>query len=456
MVYGEFIILKKISDGGILLNDWHQITITVKTGKISVNMYDKDIPIKTSSEKTIEVEDYTFTKGSVSVFVNGINGFFFDGLKVEPLVCWTPWEPKTQLIALNPNSNVFTEDFQGNIEERYIIIDSNENSQKDGPSMWSMVFEDQFLGSFIKQSTSISDNSPKKVSSILLLKEKNFCNGNLNLEFKPEKENGNISVIFKYLKETSPTGEQNIRYYSFDLVNDEEPSFRFRYFNNGDVKIIKSVTVSQIKGFKKAYVTNFNNSVSVEYANSHVTISVRQRGGEFKQIFNVQDDNIKCGNVGFGTFNTPAKFTGFSIEPLKLRFTLNDIQVILTKTFSFIPMPTPRKINSIAESITSIKRKMNDSYSAFNYLSSQSSLLKSTIGLDLRSNDSKIGDSSYSVDALDGNTITEENKMKNLKKDFIGTNWKTCVVSNTDYKRKRFCEENYNNPLFQKKCEVIL
>merc|ERR1711957_723360 len=213
---------------------WHKITITVKTGKIMVNMYDKDIPTKTLSEKIMEVEDYTYVQGSISVFINGVNGFFFDDLKVEPLVCWTPWETRADVIPLNPNSNIFTEDFLGNLEERYEIIDVSESVQKEGPSNWSMVSEDPALGPYIKQSTLISDNSPKKESSFLLLKQKNFCNGSLNLEFKPETDNGIITAIFKYSKETSPTGSPVIKYYAFDLVNEEEPTFRMRLFAHGD------------------------------------------------------------------------------------------------------------------------------------------------------------------------------------------------------------------------------
>jgi len=447
MTNGEFTILKKISDGGILLNDWHEVIITVTTGNIKVYMYDKEIASKATSEKTIEVTDFTYVKGGVSVFINGVNGFYFDNLNVEPITCWSAWEAKSDLTILNPNSNIFTEDFMGTLIERYISIDIEQINQREGPSIWEMVYDDTFLGSYIRQTTLVSDISARKRSSFLILKEKNFCHGLLRMQFVPEKDNGMISTIIKYSNTISPTGQMRTQYFSFDMSNETEPTFRLRYWNNGDVQVLNSISAAKIKGFRKAYITNQPNAVKVEYANGRITIYVSQNGGMFQQVFNTYNENIKCGFVGFGTSNTTARFSSFEIKPIELRLSLADIDHILNTTLTYIPMPSPEKIRIIADKIHSIRTKLTFAYTAFNYLMAQTSLLESSLGFNFSKN---------ILDIETDITISEKIDIdikKNIKNDVSSGSWKICVMSRSENQRKRYCESNYNNPIFQEKCQ---
>jgi hypothetical protein len=460
MVNGEFTIIKKITDGGILLNDWHQIIITAKTGNIKVYMYDEEISTKVSSEKTIEVNDSTFVKGGVAVFVNGVNGFFFDKLVIDPINCWSPWEPKSDLSIMNPNSNIYYEDFFGILEERYTIIDTEEVNQKEGPSSWGIVYEDVSLGSYIHQDSMISDSSSRKQSSFLILKEKNFCHGKIFLEFRAQNENGIISTIIKYSDILSVNGQKKTQYLSFDMNNENEPTFSLRYWNNGDVKVINSINASQIKGFEKAYVKNKQNNVKIEYINGRITIYASQNGGEFQQIINTKHEIIKCGSVGFGTFNTPAKFSLFEITPMNMKLSLNDIDYIINNTTPYIPVPSVEQIASIADNIPQIKSTVNFGLTASDYLLTQSSMLQSTMGKDFSKN---ILDQSYISINLEGKELIKSSttdsqieinmRNRNSNNSIKDGGWKTCVVTRSNSERKKYCQSNYNNPVFQNKCE---
>lgn len=463
MVNGDLTILKKVNDGGILLNDWHSVNITVRAGNISVYIYDKDTASKASSEKTMSVEDYTYVKGSAAIFLNGVKGFYFDNFSIEPLKCWSPWVPKSNIQVKNSNTNIFHEDFRGTFEEKYMIVDIDDATSRDGPANWSMVFEDSALGSYIKQSAPVFDTSSQRMSSFAILKEKNFCNGSYKVHFQPEKNSGMISIIFKHAKEVSSTGVVKLQYYSFDLINDKEPVFKFRKWLNGEIKIVSSINVAQIKGLSKAYISQKENLVEIEYVNDRVTIRLSQDGIKFYDVINVVEDTIKCGSVGFGTSSTPAKFTSIYVDPLKLKLTPADADLIINKNFDTIPFPSVRGIKKMAESVQGVMSQMIKNASALSYTLSQISLLGSSLGFNLKSD--KIGSSASSPSSpqasfnSDANPMPEATSSSKPDQHSIAavnsTGWKVCVISRGVDVRKKYCEQSYNNPIFQEKCEVI-
>lgn len=456
MVNGDLIIMKKVSDGGILLNEWHSVIITVKAGNISVYMYDKETASKASSEKTISIEDYTYAKGSAAVFINGVKGFYFDNFNIEPLKCWSPWQPKSNIQIKNTNTNIYYEDFRGTFEEKYTVIDIQEFTVRDGPAVWTMVYENSALGSYIKQSSTVFDTSSQKMSSFTILKEKNFSNGVYKVHFEPEKLLGTISIIFKYSKESSITGEVKEQFYSFDLMNETEPVFKFRKWKNGEVKIINSINVSQVKGLSKAYVLNKENIVEVEYVNDRVTIRLSQDNIKFYDIMNVVEDTIKYGSVGFGTSYTPAKFSGIYIEPLKIKLTPSDIDIILNKNLDSIPFPSVVAIKKMAESIQSIMTQMIKNTNALGYVLSQISLLGSSLGFDLKSDKRESPTTSSTSGAININTTTNGSLSDKTNKDSMinSSGWRVCISSRGTDERKKYCEQSYNNPILQEKCEV--
>lgn len=456
MINGNLTILKKIEDGGILMNDWHSVIITVQASKISVYMYDKETASKAVSEKTIEVEDTTFVRGTASVFINGVKGFCFDNFSIAPLKCWSPWQPKENVKIKNTNTNIFVEDFKGTILEKYTIRDIEESSAREGPANWKITYEDSILGSFISQTTLVYDSSPQKKPSFIVLKEKNFCSGVYKIHFEPEREYGSVSIVFKYNKEISKTGTAKEEYYSFDISNANEPSFKLRRWNNGDIKILNSLNASQVPGLKKAYMPKRNNIVEIEYINDRLTIRMNQDGIKFHDIMNVVEDTIKCGTVGYGTSNTTAKFTGIYIEAVKLKLTASDIDLILNKSFDSLPFPSIRRIKKIADSTQSVVSQMIKNSSALGFLLSQISVLGSSLGLNSKS-ESKSSSFNLNVNVnVNINGSSSSSSVNSQTKTEVGTgnDWKVCIMSRSFDTRKKWCQLKHNNNELEQKCEV--
>jgi hypothetical protein len=459
MINGNLTILKKIEDGGILINDWHSVIITVQASKISVYMYDKETASKAVSEKTIEVEDSTFVRGTASIFINGVKGFCFDNFSIAPLKCWSPWQPKGTINVKNTNTNIYVEDFKGTVEEKYNIFDLDESTARDGPANWKLTYEDSVLGSFLSQTTLVFDTSAQKKPSFITLKEKNFCNGIYKVHFEPEREYGSVSIIFKFHKEVSKTGNVKEEFYSFDISNANEPSFKLRRWNNGEIKILNSLNASQVPGLKKAYAPKRNNIVEIEYVNNRLTIRMNQDGIRFHDIMNVVEDTIKCGTVGYGTSNTTARFTGIYIEALRLKLTTSDIDLILNKNFDSLPFPSARRIQKIAESTQNVMSQMINNFSAFAFLMSQVSVLGSTLGFNIKigSQESSSASSSLSLNVNVNVNINGSSSSSQASKAEIGSgnDWKVCIMSRSFDSRKKYCQLKHNNSELEQKCEVI-
>merc|ERR1711957_806751 len=115
-------------------------------------------------------------------------------------------------------------------------------------------------------------------------------------------------------------------------------------------------------------------------------------------------------------------------------------------------MGSPDKIRALAERIQGIKSKMSSSYSAVHSILMQVSMLESVLGFNFSKNILESDDSNANGTDTNGTEIDKEIN-KNIKKDINDGSWKTCVVSRSDSQRKRYCEENYNNPIFQQKCQ---
>ncbi len=452
VINGKLTILKKIEDGGILINDWHSVIITVQGTKITVYMYDKETASKAVSEKTLEVRDSTFVRGSASVFINGVKGFCFDSFSIVPLKCWSPWQPKDSVSIKNLNTNIFVEDFKGTIIEKYFIVDIDESTSREGPASWMITYEDSILGSFITQTTMVFDSSSMKKPSFIALKGKNFCNGIYRVFFEPLLERGTVSIIFKYSKQVSKTGSIKEEFYSFDITNSfNEFTFKLRRWNNGDVKILNSLNASQVPGLKKAFIPKKNNIVEIEYINDRVTIRMNQDGMKFQDIFTVVEETIKCGTVGFGTSNLIVRFSGVYLEALKLKLTIGDIDMVLNKSFDSLPFPSVRRIRKIAEKTQSILIRLIKNNSALAYLLSQISLTGSSLGFNFKS----VVRESLSLNV--NVNINSSSSTSVSKTEFgNGNQWKVCIMSRSFDVRKKYCQQKHNNSELEQKCEVIL
>lgn len=106
---GRVKVLRKIEDGGIILNDWHSIHISTTYSNIKIFIYDAESIDKKSSEKIIEYHDNSFVEGQIGIIVDTSEGFCFDKLTVQSKVVWTPWVPKKNVTIVQSTSGVFNE-----------------------------------------------------------------------------------------------------------------------------------------------------------------------------------------------------------------------------------------------------------------------------------------------------------------------------------------------------------
>ena len=440
-------ILKMINDGGIIINNWHTVSITVKAGNISVYIYDKESASKTVSEKTIQVEDFTFSRGSIGFFVNGLDGFYFDELKIKPIECYSPWQPIPYLEILNIHTNIYAEDFIGNIKEKYTVVDIEEQNNRDGPSKWDIVNDDIELN-LIRQSSHVYDSSPYKRPSIAIINYINFENGIYKVSYNPTEETGMISIIIKYNKDEDDDITTKEEFFSFDIVNEgEENYFTFRKWTNGIVNLIKryvidETTMHQMKvGFRTAYIPKALNHVVVEFINNKITIKISQDGENFVVIFNLIEESISSGSVGFGTYKTSADFIGIYVEPPKMELTQRDIDYIMTNTLEDIPMPCVVDIYKTATVSSCSRVKVFTELPALSTVLAYATILGSAIGRDNCSGGSSDTDNS--------NTISEKSSVETED-----DNWKVCVSIRSQQERRRFCDNSYTSDIIKQRCEV--
>ncbi len=388
VVNNNITFLKIINDGGILMNNWHTVTINARAGSISVFIYDKENALKTSSENKIEVEDYTFTKGSVGVFVNGTKGLYFDEFSVKPNECFSAWQPIPNVEVNNSNSNIYVEDFTGSISEKYTTVDILDKDSRDGPANWAIINDDS-KSIYITQTAKVYDSSSSKRPSIALINYLHFQNGTFKLIFNAKEPLGMVSIILKYDKQENDTSNSNEEFYSFDFVNDEKQNyFMFRKWKNGVETLIKRSVINETMNnsskivINKAYVPKSDTYVSVEIINNIITARISQDGYKYFEIFNIIDESIKAGTVGFGTYKTPAEFKSINLDPPILELTQKDIDFIMSSNSDDIALPSVIDINKTTLVSECAKHKSFAELTAMKKVSTQSTILGSVLGHD--------------------------------------------------------------------------
>ena len=109
--YKQIAILK---DGGLSQNQWYKILIIAVKQKITIKMGIDDgknlsLPI------IFKVEDDSLISGSMGLFVNGNDKFYFDNINLKPISCWKPWKPSKKLKVISERSNIYEENFKQDI-----------------------------------------------------------------------------------------------------------------------------------------------------------------------------------------------------------------------------------------------------------------------------------------------------------------------------------------------------
>lgn len=106
---GRYQVLKKVEDGGIILNDWHRIHISLTNSNMKVFIYDAETVDRKSSEKIIEFYDNSFIEGSIGILTSNSEGFCFDKLSITGKIVWTPWIPRNDITIIQNTSGSFNE-----------------------------------------------------------------------------------------------------------------------------------------------------------------------------------------------------------------------------------------------------------------------------------------------------------------------------------------------------------
>lgn len=420
---GKLKVLKEIRDGGILVNDWHRVEILASAGSFNIFMYDVEQPTKAKTEKVIEYSDFTYSSGFVGLFVNGMEGFFFDNLSVNPAKCWTPWTPMKNLNVAVPLSQVHIEDFSGTLTEKFTIVEPEISI--DGPSEWIM---NQFAvtnapsGLYMKNTA--YDKSSSRRPNIIIKNDKYLSNGNLSISFRPFSKEGVVSIVFKY--ERIGDSEQ---FYLFDFVHSEQnPQFVLRKYSNGVMKEINSVNAVTKDIPMLGYKLNTLHQVKVEVYGESIKVKVSINNAPYAEVMNVKDSSIVSGLVGVGTYKTKCNFSSFELFPPFLQMTDEEKNTVLsTDSEDIFLYPRPNtgnvdnEINKLKQSITS---KLADALGK----------------------NKKGGDKSKDVSGL---SIKDP---KGDAGDAFG--WKTCAITNSIIDRKSLCERSFSHKTFVKKCEV--
>lgn len=479
-INGEFQIITKIQDGAISVNQWHTVEIEVLANKIKIIMYDSESTTRTNTEKIIEVFDSSFVKGTMGFNINGVKGFYFDEFSIRPLSCWSPWYPKENLDIRNQNANIYDEEFDGKFEEKYDIHNAPETSSflqlsetsgnestleteagttgdddspiKDGPAMWSIQDGGTFEPNYIFQETKVYDSSPLKRPNFITLKDKHYQHGTYIVKFFPYEEDGIISIIFKYNKE-----KEQEKYYTFELNNErKERSFDLKFINGKQIKNLASKDASQINDFKKnAYIPNKVNFVHIDIINEKISISVSHDFRDLQPIFNINDQSLFGGYVGFGTYKTPSRFTTVRMYPPDLKMTPQDVDKVLTtspaRLFTTIAFPSSKKINDVYIALP--KKFLPYGATAYEDIKSQITAFASSLGYHFRKNAQPDADANGGNGDKDGNgNGGPGGNGKGGEGDLAG--WKKCIMARAEKDRSTWCENTFASEFLKKKCEV--
>jgi len=440
-INGNMEILKTINDGAISINQWHTVNIETEGNKISIVMFDTEN--KKTTIKKIEIFDSSFIRGTLGFNVNGVSGFYVDNFEIEPKTCWSPWLPKDNVDVKNPNSSIYNEEFNGSLEDFYTVHNINEAEVKDGPAFWSLKDGGTFEPNYILQENTAYDGSVQKRPNFITLNNKNFQHGHYIVKFTPMENNGIISIIFKYNKESNLE-----KYYIFELNNERsEPSFDLKYVNDKEIKLLTSKNASQIAEFKKkAYIPNKLNFVKVDCINNKITVSVSHDYRDLIQVFTAYNDAIEGGIVGIGTYKSSAKFTKINLSPPSMEMTPSDVNKVLTtspaRLFSTIPFPSPKKIDDL--SITQPSGRIHGS-SAIDNIKNEITRFASSLGYN------------FKADKQADPKKEEQEKAKatdNVKNDNDLAEWKKCVAARSVKDRNTWCSNTFPSEFIRSRCEV--
>jgi len=463
--------LKAIEDGGIILNDWHSIHITLINSTIKIFIYDSETVDRKSSEKVIEAFDNSFVEGGIGIITGIHEGFCFDKLKINGRIVWTPWTAKRNVRIIQTTSGYFHEDFKNSVEESYISMDGE---RVDQASNWMTRGENGYgdeTGLF--QKSEICDTTEQRIPSFVLKKEKILNNGILTTSFVPPPTcaEGIVSVVIKYNKKVAKSGQKNIEYYSFELINSSSGNlFRLRKFKNGTMRDVKVISnPKEIPGLKfpLGFTAQLEHKVIIKTSGTNLSISLSVNNSTFVKIMEVPNIEIKMGLIGVGTCKCKARFTEIRLRPPIITLTEEDRKMIASGLNNGIVVPkaawsemaiskfqgeatmsSSGGANAIANEIiggvssgsASGSMEVSTSLEMMNNLATQNSS-ESNTEIKIKQ-DGRLEVRGWSDSGMSMKSVTS----KVFSKNFIA-GWEVCVLTKTSEQRNDFCDKIKSEPI---------
>jgi hypothetical protein len=118
-VDGVYTQLGFISDGGLSQNQWYKLQIVAEKERITIKIGSDVTFGKYSSLPVIFSKfDGEIKSGTVGLFVNGNEKFYFDSLTLKANPCWTPWKPSKKVSVIPNRANLYEENYKQELKQK--------------------------------------------------------------------------------------------------------------------------------------------------------------------------------------------------------------------------------------------------------------------------------------------------------------------------------------------------
>lgn len=313
MNQGKLTTLNKIEDGGILINNWHKIKLNTISNSFIIEVQDLE---NKSPKKTLMATDADFVQGKVGFFSTNTEGVYFDKFSISSHTCWQPWQPRADLEIRTNSVNIYHEEFLGNLETKYDLIEPN--NTENGPMKFKLNYvETPGEDAGLNQLKATYDTSQLRKPVMAINKKVMYTSGIYKVGFKGLDAGGAVSIIFKYNVFGAKKAEI---FYCFDLIDTIDNTNRYvlRKFENNTAQTL--VTVNNLNdnkitsnGFQLGYKQSKKVKVIVNCNRNNIVIKISFDGSDLVKVLDYKDKfPIKSGLVGVGTHATRVNF--YSIE----------------------------------------------------------------------------------------------------------------------------------------------
>ncbi|PFH35970.1 F5/8 type C domain-containing protein [Besnoitia besnoiti] len=292
---GTPIEVARVDDGGYLEGKWYTVRIEMREARLRISVVEESaVPMVVEPEPIIDLIDGYFMSGSIGFFSSGVDGAYFDMVRVDALPCVLRTEPLPPKPATCSN---YKESFVGSVRKNWSV---SENDTEGGPARWEYRTNVGGEAKVLAQMSSVRGREEHTPSIAVLGGNRGCESGTFSFKVLPQCENGIVGAVFKYKDPHS--------YMLFEMG----PSFaRLRKRTDG------SFTTSA-KSFLAGYRIGRWNSISITFSGGNVVVN-DGRGGSPIPVFSIlARESWEGGAVGFATWNCGGvAFADISLHPMQ-------------------------------------------------------------------------------------------------------------------------------------------